>query len=108
MIGEAPVDAIDTALVMQVLDPIWRAKPETAGRIRGRVEAILSWATVHGHRDGDNPARWRGHLDQLLPAKRKVRRVRHHAALPYAEFPAFMAQLRGQPGTSARAWSTSF
>jgi integrase len=102
-IGDLPVSAIDTGLVMQVLEPIWTIKPETAGRVRGRIEAVLSWAAVRGYRNGDNPARWRGHLDQLLPARRKVRRVKHHAAMPYAELPAFMVELRGQPGTAARA-----
>ena len=81
----SPVTAIDTALVMQVLDPIWRTKPETAGRVRGRIEAILSWATVRGYRAGENPAQWRGHLDQLLPARGKVRRVRHHAAMDWRD-----------------------
>jgi integrase len=103
LIGDLPVATIDTAAVMQVLEPIWSAKPETAGRVRGRIESVLSWATVAGYRQGDNPARWRGHLDQLLPAKLKVRRVRHHAAMPYRELPAFMAELRGQPGAAARA-----
>ena len=80
-----------------------RSKPETASRLRGRIEAILNWATVRGHRDGDNPARWRGHLNQLLPAKSKVRHVVHHAALPFRELPAFMARIRKQSSVSARA-----
>jgi integrase len=103
IIGDLHVAAIDTGLVMQVLEPIWTIKPETAGRVRGRIEAVLSWASVRGYRAGENTARWRGHLDQLLPARRKVRRVRHHAALPYAELPAFMLELRGQVGMAARA-----
>jgi Phage integrase central domain/Arm DNA-binding domain len=93
-LGSLPVGTIDTALVLQVLEPIWTIKPETAGRVRGRIEAVLDWATARKFRHGDNPARWRGHLDKLLPAKSKVRTVRHHAALPYDELPAFMHELR--------------
>ena len=88
---------------MKVLEPIWTKKPETASRLRGRIESILDWARARGHRDGENPARWRGHLDHLLPARSKVRHVQHHAALPYAELPDFMAALRAQEGTVARA-----
>src|ERR1700686_1031811 len=83
--------------------PIWAEQPETAARVRGRIEAILDWATARGHRQGENPARWRGHLDKLLPARSKIRKVKHHAALPYAELPGFMATLREQEGISARA-----
>ena len=88
---------------MKVLEPIWTTKPETAGRVRGRIEVILDWARVRGHRDGENPARWKGHLDNLLPARGKVRRIKHHAALPYAELPSFMTALRDREGISARA-----
>jgi integrase len=102
-IGALPVQAVDTALVLKVLEPIWTAKPETAGRVRGRLESILDFAKVRGERDGENPARWRGHLDKLLPAHSKVRQVEHHAALPYAELPAFLASLREQEGIAARA-----
>src|SRR5262249_11336079 len=91
VIGALPVQAVDTALVLKVLEPIWSMKPETASRLRGRLESILDYAKVRGYRDGENPARWRGHLDKLLPARSKVRRVEHHAALPYAELPAFLA-----------------
>jgi integrase len=101
--GHLPVGAIDTTLVMKVLQPIWAMKPETASRIRGRIEAILDAAKTQGQRTGENPARWKGHLANLLPAKRKVRRVRHHPALPYAQQPAFMAALRERPSLSARA-----
>src|SRR5262249_49667651 len=97
------VQVVDTALVLRVLEPIWTAKPETAGRVRGRIESILDWAKVRGHRAGENPARWRGHLDKMLPARSKVRRVEHHAALPYAELPGFLATLREQEGIAARA-----
>jgi len=77
--------------------------PETASRVRGRIEAVLDWARVRGYRDGENPARWRGHLDHLLPAKSKVRKIEHHAALPYVQAGAFMAALRELPGINARA-----
>lgn len=88
---------------MQILEPIWTTKPETASRLRGRMEVILSWAKVSGYRDGENPAQWRGHLDHLLPAKSKVRKVVHHAALSYTEMPAFMKLLREDRSLSARA-----
>src|SRR5215468_10916741 len=101
--GATPAQVIDVGLVMKVLDGIWLAKPETAGRIRGRIEAILDWATARGYRQGDNPARWRGHLENLLPTKSKVRRVKHHAALPYAEIGDFMGQLKQHDGVAARA-----
>jgi integrase len=97
------VQAVDTGLVLKVLEPIWTAKPETASRVRGRLESILDFAKVRGDRDSENPARWRGHLDKLLPAHSKVREVEHHAALPYAELPAFLASLREQEGVAALA-----
>jgi predicted PolB exonuclease-like 3'-5' exonuclease len=103
ILGKLSIQAIDTDLVLKVLQPIWHAKPETAGRVRGRIEAILDWAKVRGLRQGENPARWRGHLSHLLPARAKVRRVEHHAALPYGELAAFMAALREQEGVAARA-----
>ena len=81
--GKLAVQAIDVALVTQVLEPIWSTKPETASRLRGRIERVLDWAKARGFRAGENRARWRGHLDQLLPARSKVRNVRHHAALPF-------------------------
>ena len=97
------MQAIDTGLVLKVLEPIWTKKPETAGRVRGRIEAVLDWAKVRGYRAGENPARWKGHLDHLLPARGKVRRVEHHAALPYGELPGFLVALREQEGVAARA-----
>lgn len=103
VIGALPVQGIDTTLVMKIIEPLWSTKSETASRLRGRIEAVLDWATVRGYRQGDNPARWRGHLDKLLPARTKVSKVKHHAALPYRELPKFMAALRGQDGVSARA-----
>jgi integrase len=101
--GKLPVASVDTALVLDVLNPIWSAKTETAKRVRGRVESVLDWAKVRGYRNGENPARWRGHLDKLLPKPSKVAKVEHHAALPYGEIGAFMADLRKRDGTSARA-----
>jgi integrase len=103
VIGGLSVSAVDTALVLKAIEPIWGAKPETASRLRGRIEAVLDWARARGFRHGENPARWRGHLDKLLPARRKIARVKHHAALPFAEIPAFMSELRARAGVSARA-----
>jgi integrase len=103
IIGALPVATIDTKLVMKVLDPIWKQKPETASRLRGRIELIIGWATTREYRTGDNPARWRGHLENLLPALSKVRKVEHHAALPYVELPGFMSALCEREGIAARA-----
>jgi integrase len=101
--GHLPVQSIDIGLVLNVLEALWTNKPETASRVRGRIEAILDWAKAREYRSGENPARWRGHLDHLLPAKSKARRVRHHAALPYKDIAAFTGELRDQSGMSARA-----
>lgn len=101
--GEIPVEAVDVGLVMKALEPIWTEKPETAARVRGRIESILDWATARGYRQGENPARWRGHLENLLPNRSKVRRVEHHAALAYTEIAAFMIELRQQEGIAASA-----
>jgi integrase len=101
--GDLSVQAIDVGLVMKAIEPIWAAKPETASRVRGRIESVLDWAAARGYRTGENPARWRGHLDHLLPARSKVRRVDHHAALPYAELAEFMIKLKQQDGIGARA-----
>jgi integrase len=94
---------IDTAHVMKVLEPIWLTKPETASRLRGRIEAVLGWCTVSGYRKGENPARWKDHLSNLLPQKAKVRAVKHQASLPYSEMPAFMSELRQRQGMPALA-----
>lgn len=99
----AGTGAIDTALVLNVLEPIWATKPETASRVRQRIENILDFAKVRGYRDGENPARWRGHLDKLLPASSKVRAVEHLASLPYSELPLFLACLRTREAIAARA-----
>ncbi|MCH8130614.1 MAG: DUF4102 domain-containing protein, partial [Acidobacteria bacterium] len=102
-LGDLSIAAIDTALVLKVIEPIWTAKPETAARVRGRIEAVVDWAKAREFRNGENPARWRGHLDKLLPPRRKVARVRHHAALPFADLPDFMADLRKLDGVSPLA-----
>lgn len=102
-IGGMGVDCIQTEHVLRVLSPIWTSKPETASRLRGRIESVLSWATARRLRTGENPARWRGHLDHLLAAPGKVRAVEHHPALPWREIPAFMQALRWQEGHAARA-----
>jgi integrase len=94
---------VDVAMIMKALEPIWTAKPETAARVRGRIEAVLDWAKARGFRDGENPARWRGHLSNLLPARTKVRAVKHHAALPNTEIGGFMADLRAREGGAAAA-----
>jgi integrase len=101
--GGLPVSTVDVALVLRVLEPIWHDKTETATRLRGRIEQVLDWAKVRGYRHGENPARWRGHLDKLLPARSKIRKVKHHAAMPYSEIPVLMAELRSNESISARA-----
>jgi integrase len=102
-IGRMPVTVIATGDVMRVLEPIWQEKPETASRLRGRIESVLDYAAAHGWRGGDNPARWRGHLAKLLPPTNKVARVEHHMALPWSHIGGFMAELRDQDGVAARA-----
>jgi integrase len=101
--GGLPIAVVDTALVVKVLDPIWSQKSETASRLRGRIEAVLDFATVRGYRFGENPARWKGHLKEALPAPNKLRKVQHHAALPYTEIGAFMADLCTREGGAAAA-----
>lgn len=97
------ISSIDTTLVMKVFEPIWKTKTETATRVRGRIESVLDWATVSGYRSGENPARWKGHLDHLLPKRSKVQKVEYHPALPYSEAPEFMKVLRSQAGIAALA-----
>jgi integrase len=102
--GDLPVAVVDVGLVLKVLRPIWQAKTETASRLRGRIEVVLSWARTQGYRSGENPAAWRGHLENLLPPRRKVRQVKHLPALPYGEIGNFMATLRvAEQGVVARA-----
>jgi integrase len=102
VIGNLPVASIDTPLVLKVIKPLWERVPETASRVRGRIENVLGWATVHHYRSGDNPARWSGHLQHALPARSEIAKVEHHAALPYVEVPAFMATLKQKTSVSAR------
>jgi integrase len=101
--GRLPVQAVDVGLVMKAVEPIWTKKSETASRVRGRIESVLDWATARGYRTGENPARWRGLLENLLPKRSKVAPVEHHPALPYREMPEFMAALRPRGGIAAAA-----
>jgi integrase len=103
VLGDLAVDDIGTPHITKVLEPIWKLKPETASRTRGRIERVLAWATVRGFRSGDNPARWRGHLQEMFPAVGKIARVNHHEAMPYVDVPAFMAKLRERDHLAARA-----
>ena len=97
-----PVDAVDTSLVLRCLEPHWSTKAETMTRVRQRIEAVLDWAAARKYRSGENPARWRGHLDKILPKRSKVQRVVHHPALPVAEAEDFMRRLRARDGFGAR------
>jgi len=101
VIGALPVAEIDRGMIMKIIEPLWATKTETASRLRGRIEKVLDWASVRGYRQGDNPARWRGQLEVLLPARRKVAPVTHHAAMPYVDVPGFMADLRTKPGAAS-------
>jgi integrase len=103
VLGNLGVATVDTGAVMRVLEPIWREKPETASRLRGRIESVLDYATARGWRTGDNPARWRGHMDNLLPPRAKIARVEHHAALPWREIGTFMTDLAQQDGVAPLA-----
>jgi integrase len=101
--GDLPVSAIDTGLVMRVLEPHWATKRETMSRVRGRIESVLAWATVRGYREGENPARWRGHLANLLSRPAKKAQDEHHIALSYAALPPFMTEMRAKASMPARA-----
>jgi integrase len=103
VIGKLPVAAVDTGLILKVIEPIWNERYQTASRLRGRVASVLDWATVRGFRSGDNPARWRGHLSEVLPAKGKFTEVTHHASMPYADVPVFVVHLSQQQGIAPRA-----
>lgn len=103
VLGSIDVSMIETTHVMRVLEPIWREKTETAIRVRGRVEQVLDWAKVRGHRQGENPARWRGHLDHLLPAPAKIAKVTHHPAVAIEDAPAVVARIADAVGMGARA-----
>lgn len=102
VIGDLPVAEVETAHVLTILEPIWKGKAETASRIRGRIEAVLDSAKARGYRQGENPARWRGHLAQILPARTRLSRG-HHKALPYEEIPAFVRALRKREAVAALA-----
>jgi len=103
IVGGLAVQLVDAGLVLKILEPIWSKKPETASRLRGRIESVLDWARARGHRSGENPARWKGHLNQLLPALATKSRVKHHPALPYYQMGEFMPLLRVEDGVAARA-----
>jgi integrase len=103
VLGDMSVSDIDLPHVLKVLTPIWNDKTETASRIRARIERVLAWATVAKFRSGDNPATWRGNLKEALAAPAKIKKIKHHPALPYVELPAFMAELRARDGIAARA-----
>lgn len=98
-----PVDEIDTALVIKCLEPIWSEKTETATRVRQRIERVLNWATARKFREGENPARWRGHLENLLPKPTQLKKIKHRAALPYDEIGTFVAELRTRDSLAAKA-----
>ncbi len=101
--GHLPVAEIDTGLVVKCLAPIWESKTETASRVRGRIESVLGWATTSGYRTGENPARWKGHLENLLATISKSSRTKNHPSLPWQRIGAFMSALRVREGVSARA-----
>ncbi|MET0014476.1 MAG: integrase arm-type DNA-binding domain-containing protein [Sedimenticola sp.] len=103
VIGDLSVQDIDVSLILQVLEPIWNAKTETATRVRQRIESILDWATARGYRDGENPARWRGHLEKLLPKPGKIQKTKHFSALPYSEVPEYFRFLQQKESISAKA-----
>jgi len=103
IIGELGVQHVNQEHILKILEPMWKGKTETAVRLRGRLESVLDWATVRKYRTGENPARWKGHLDKLLAAPGKIQKVEHHAALAIDAMPQFMADLRKREGSSARA-----
>lgn len=102
-IGRLLVRDIELQHILICLEPIWKTKNETASRLRGRIESVLDWATVRGHRTGENPARWKGHLDKVLPAPSKIQKVEHHAAVAIDDMPTFVQQLAQRNGIAARA-----
>lgn len=103
IVGKLQIRDVTLAHVVKILEPIWTTKTETATRLRGRIENVLDWATVRGYRQGDNPARWKGHLDKILPKPSKVSKVEHHSAVPVVQIGTFVAALRQQNGIAARA-----
>lgn len=103
VIGDMPIDEIELPHILKIFEPIWQERTETATRLRQRVETVLTWATVAGHRTGDNPARWKGHLEAILPKPTKIKKTSHFKALPWQEIGAFMQELRNRDGMGARA-----
>ena len=103
LVGHLPVSAVDTDHILQILEPLWARAPETASRLRGRIEAVLDWAKTRGARSGENPARWRGHLDKILPKTSKLARVKHHPAMLFPDVAAFLKELRAIGGHTALA-----
>jgi integrase len=103
VLASMSVADIGTPAVLRAIEPHWLTKTETMSRVRGRIESVLDWCTVRGYRTGDNPARWKNHLSEVLPARGQVAKVEHHAALPYRDMPSFMAELRKREGVAARA-----
>lgn len=101
--GGVAVSLVTTEMVLDAIQPIWHSMPETASRVRGRIEVVIDWAKARGAFSGENPARWRGHLANLLPKPSKVAKVKHHAAMPFDDLPAFMSELRTATGLTSRA-----
>ena len=101
--GQLPVAEIDTALIVKCLTPIWQTKTETASRLRGRIESVLGWATTSGYRTGENPARWKGHLENLLANISKTSRTKNHPSLPWQQIGGFMVALKAREGNASRA-----
>jgi len=103
VIGKLAVDAVELPHILKILEPLWQEKTETATRLRGRIEAVLAYATVSKYRSGDNPARWQGNLDAVLPKPGKLKKVKHHKAIPWQEIGPFVQSLRERKGTGAKA-----
>jgi len=103
VLGNMAVADIGVPEILRAIEPHWLTKTETMSRVRGRIESVLDWSTVRGYRTGDNPARWKGHLSEVLPARGQVAKVEHHPALPHRDIPSFMAELRQREGVAARA-----
>jgi integrase len=102
-IGNLPVSAIDTGLVLKCIEPHWQDKTETMSRVRGRIESVLDWCKVRGYRTGDNPAKWKGHLKEVLPARDQIAKPNHHPALPFGEIGGFLTKLRTRDAVAAKA-----
>jgi integrase len=103
VLGNMAVAEIGVPEILRAIEPHWHSKTETMSRVRGRIESVLDWATVRGYRTGDNPARWKGHLSEVLPSRGQIKKTNHHAALPFRDIPVFMAELRKREGVAARA-----